>query len=67
MVWPYKPALIFQEKAIFRKDSRKNDRWNDALGELPLVRSPARGVLHGKEVVLHQREHRMASLLLDKA
>ena len=49
MVWlDAKGALIFQEKAIFRKDSRKNDRWNDALGELSLVRSPACGVLHGK-------------------
>jgi hypothetical protein len=47
-------ALIFQEKAIFRKDL-----LGDALGELP-----ARQVLNGKEVVLHQRERRMASLLL---
>jgi hypothetical protein len=47
-------ALIFQEKAIFRKDL-----LGDALGELP-----ARQVLNGKEVILHQRERRMASLLL---
>jgi len=26
MVWPYKPGIDFQKKAIFRKDSRKNDR-----------------------------------------
>ena len=48
-------ALIFQEKTIFRKDL-----LNDALGELP-----ARQVLNGKKVILHQRERRMASLLLE--
>ena len=49
-------ALIFQEKAIFRKDL-----LNDALGELP-----ARQVLNGKKVILHQRERRMASLPVQK-
>ena len=55
-MWPYKPGIdFFQKKAIFRKDL-----LNDALGELP-----ARQVLNGKKVILHQRERCMASLLIE--
>ena len=41
-------ALIFQKKAIFRKDSRENDPWSDGLGPTRSWGSPARGVLNGK-------------------
>ena len=43
-------------------DKRRKDLLNDALGELP-----ARQVLNGKGMILHQRERCMASLLLVKA
>ena len=46
-------ALIFQEKAIFRKDL-----LNNALESYPLVKSSME-----REMRLHQRERRMASLL----
>ena len=51
-------SLIFQEKAIFRKDSRKNDCWTDGLGptrscNLLLVESSME-----REIALHQRERR---------
>ena len=68
MVWlDAKGALIFQEKAIFRKDSRKNDCWTDGFGptyscNLLLVESSME-----REITLHQRERCMASLLLEKA
>jgi len=64
MVWPYKPGVDFSEKKQYLEGLNEKKRsLTDGLG--PTISTSFCAMSpNGKEMILHQRERRMASLLL---